>query len=181
VNSITPGRGAERIQCAPMLLVSACLLGDPVRYDGKAKQLVHDELHRLQAAGRLVAFCPEVAGGLPVPRAAAEIVGGDGADVIAGRARVATGNGEDVSAHFLAGAERALALCRQHGIKTALLTDGSPSCGSSRIYDGSFTRRSIAAAGVTTALLRQHGIRVFGQHQVDAAVRSLARVPHCLP
>jgi len=163
---------------APRLLVSACLLGDPVRYDGKAKQLQHAGLRRLQAAGRLVAFCPELAGGLPVPRPAAEILGGDGADVIAGRARVATAAGEDVSACFLAGAERALALCRQHGIRAALLTEGSPSCGSSRIYDGSFTRRVIAASGVTTALLREHGIRVFSQHQVDAAIEALERMSH---
>jgi uncharacterized protein YbbK (DUF523 family) len=161
--------------------VSACLLGNPVRYDGKAKQLAHAGLCQLQAEGRLVAFCPEVAGGLPVPRAAAEIVGGDGADVIAGRGRVITGHGEDVSAFFLAGAERALALCRQHRIKTALLTEGSPSCGSSRIYDGSFTRRSIGASGVTTALLRQHGIRVFSQHQVDAAINSLESATQTSP
>jgi uncharacterized protein YbbK (DUF523 family) len=175
VNSTASERGADRNQGEPMLLVSACLLGDPVRYDGKAKRLAHAGLHRLQSAGQIIAFCPEVAGGLPVPRAAAEIVGGDGAAVIAGSASVKTGNGEDVSACFVAGAERALALCRQYGIETALLTEGSPSCGSSRIYDGSFTRRSIAASGVTTALLRQHGIRVFNQQQVDAAIRSLAR------
>jgi len=161
--------------------VSACLLGDPVRYDGKAKRLAHDRLHRLQTEGRIVPFCPEVAGGLPVPRAAAEIVGGDGADVIAGRASVKTGNGDDVSARFVAGAERALALCRQHGITTALLTEGSPSCGSGRIYDGSFTRRSIAASGVTTALLREHGIRVFSQHQVDAAINSLGPATQTAP
>lgn len=164
---------SDYVRLAPRLLVSACLLGNPVRYDGKAKPLAHAGLCQLQAAGRLVSFCPEVAGGLPVPRAAAEIVGGDGADVIAGRGRVTTAHGEDVSAYFLAGAERALALCRQHGIRTALLTEGSPSCGSSRIYNGSFTRRSIAASGVTTALLRQHGIRVFSQHEVDAAFKSL--------
>ena len=166
---------------APRLLVSACLLGDPVRYDGKAKRLAHDRLHRLKTEGRIVPFCPEVAGGLPVPRAAAEIVGGDGADVIAGRASVKTGNGDDVSACFVAGAERALALCRQHGITTALLTEGSPSCGSGRIYDGSFTRRSIAASGVTTALLREHGIRVFSQHQVDAAINSLGPATQTAP
>lgn len=164
---------SEHLQRAPVLLVSACLLGDPVRYDGKAKLLAHEGLQQLQRAGLLVAFCPEVAGGLPVPRAAAEILGGDGADVLAGRAGVTTGNGEDVSDCFVAGAERALALCRKYGITSALLTEGSPSCGSSRIYDGSFSRHSIAASGVTTALLRQHGIRVFSQHQVDAAIKSL--------
>ena len=68
----------DRDRGAPRLLVSACLLGNPVRYDGKAKQLVHAGLQQLLTAERVIAFCPEVAGGLPVPRAAAEIEAGDG-------------------------------------------------------------------------------------------------------
>jgi uncharacterized protein YbbK (DUF523 family) len=157
-------------QALPRLLVSACLLGNPVRYDGKAKTLDHDGLQHLQQQGRVIAFCPEVAGGLPVPRAAAEIVAGDGSAVIAGAARVKTREGHDVSEYFLAGAAQALALCRQHDICTALLTELSPSCGSGQIYDGSFTRKSISASGVTTALLQQHGIKVFNQHQMDEAL-----------
>ena len=152
------------------LLISACLLGNPVRYDGRAKALHHTGLQCLQAEGRVVCFCPEVSAGLPVPRPAAEIVGGDGAAVIDGNARVLTGHGSDVSAYFIAGAERALALCRQHSIRAAVMTDGSPSCGSSRIYDGSFSRRSIDASGVTSALLRRHGIAVFSQLQLAAAI-----------
>jgi len=156
------------------LLVSACLLGDPVRYDGRSKLLRDEGLERLMAQGRIVRYCPEVAGGLPVPRPAAEIQGGDGDAVIAGMARVRTGEGEDVSDCFIAGAEQTLELCRQQQVSVAVLTEGSPSCGSSRIYDGSFTRRSIAASGVTTALLRQHGIKVFSQHQLAAAINYLA-------
>ena len=157
----------------PKLLVSACLLGNPVRYDGKAKTLDHDGLQYLQQQGRVIAFCPEVAGGLPVPRAAAEIVAGDGSAVIAGTAKVKTREGNDVSDYFLAGAEQALALCRQHDISTALLTELSPSCGSGQIYDGSFTRQSITASGVTTALLQQHGVKVFNQFQIDEALNHL--------
>ena len=157
------------------MLVSACLLGNPVRYDARAKPLAHAGLQRLMAAGRVLAFCPEVAGGLPIPRPAAEIRGGDGAAVIDGRVRVTTHNGADVSDYFLEGARQALALCQQQGIRVALLTDRSPSCGSSEIYDGSFSRRRIAASGVTTALLRQHGISVFSEHQVDAALACLQR------
>ncbi len=156
------------------LLVSACLLGDPVRYDGRSKPLRDEGLERLIAQGRVVRYCPEVAGGLPVPRPAAEIQGGDGAAVIAGVARVRTREGEDVSDRFIAGAERALELCRQHRITAAVLSEASPSCGSGRIYDGSFTHRSIAASGVTTALLRQHGIEVFNQHHLAAAISELA-------
>jgi uncharacterized protein YbbK (DUF523 family) len=163
----------ELAPALPRLLISACLLGNPVRYDGQSKPLHHAGLQRLQAAGRLFAFCPEMAGGLPVPRAPAEIVGGDGTRVIAGRARVMTQAGEDVSAHFVAGAERALALCRQQQISIAVLTESSPSCGSGQIYDGSFNRRPVPASGVTTAMLRQHGIRVFSQHQLEQALQLL--------
>jgi uncharacterized protein YbbK (DUF523 family) len=160
-------------QSLPKLLVSACLLGNPVRYDGKAKTLDHNGLQHLQQQGRVIAFCPEVAGGLPVPRAAAEIVAGDGSAVIAGTAQVKTREGNDVSKYFLAGAAQALALCRQHDISAAILTELSPSCGSGRIYDGSFTRQSIPANGVTTALLQQHEIKVFNQYQVDEALSYL--------
>ena len=156
------------------LLVSACLLGDPVRYDGCSKSLSDEGLDRLVEQGRVVRYCPEVAGGLPVPRPAAEIQGGDGDAVLAGVAKVRTRAGEDVSDCFIAGAERTLEFCRQHRVSAAVLSEASPSCGSSSIYDGSFTRRSIAASGVTTALLRQHGIAVFSQHQLTDAISYLA-------
>jgi len=165
---------AQSQQSLPKLLVSACLLGNPVRYDGKAKTLDHDGLQRLLAEDRVIAFCPEVAGGLPVPRAAAEIVAGDGNAVIAGVAQVKTREGNDVSEYFLAGAEQALALCRQHDISTALLTELSPSCGSGLIYDGSFRRQPITASGVTTAFLQQHGVKVFSQFQINEALKHLA-------
>ena len=157
----------------PKLLVSACLLGNPVRYDGKSRNLQHQGLCRLQEQDRVICFCPEVAAGLPVPRPPAECVAGDGDAVIAGSARVMTREGEDLSDYFVAGAEQALRLCRDKQIKVAVLTETSPSCGSSQIYDGSFSRQPIAASGVTTALLRQHGIMVFSQHQLQAALSYL--------
>jgi uncharacterized protein YbbK (DUF523 family) len=155
------------------LLLSACLLGDPVRYDGQSKTLQHSALDQLLAQDRVIGFCPEVAGGLPVPRAAAEIHAGDGAAVIAKQASVKTRDGADVSECFLSGARQALALCRQHGITVAVLTESSPSCGSNQIYDGSFTRNVIPGSGVTAALLAQNGVRVFSQHQLDEALRHL--------
>ena len=155
------------------LLVSACLLGDPVRYDGKSKRLQHEALDRLLAQQRAIAFCPEVAGGLGVPRPAAEIQGGDGGAVIAGDARVVTRDGDDVSAQFIRGAQRALDLCRRHEIEVAVLTEFSPSCGSGIIYDGSFTRARTAGDGVAAALLRAHGIRVFNQQQLADALACL--------
>ncbi|NVZ75134.1 DUF523 domain-containing protein, partial [Pseudomonas gingeri] len=89
------------------ILVSRCLLGHLVRYDGGASG-PYAQLAAWQAEGRVVALCPEVAGGLPTPRAAAEIPGGQGVQVLEGRARVITTEGEDVSAAFLDGARQAL-------------------------------------------------------------------------
>ncbi len=155
------------------ILVSACLLGDPVRYDGRSKSLDNSDLDALLAQDRIISFCPEVAGGLAVPRAAAEIQAGDGDTVVAGQARVKTRDGSDVTDYFLAGARQALALCRKHDIAVAVLTESSPSCGSSQVYDGSFKRIAVPGSGVTTALLRQHGITVFNQHQFEAACRKL--------
>lgn len=155
------------------ILLSACLIGHPVRYDGQSKTLLDSALERLLAENRVISFCPEVSGGLPVPRAAAEIHGGDGAAVIAGLAKVRTPEGSDVSEFFLSGARQALDLCRQHNIEVAVLTESSPSCGSSQIYDGSFTRSPIPGSGVTAALLTRHDIKVFNQHQLDKAIHYL--------
>jgi uncharacterized protein YbbK (DUF523 family) len=155
------------------LLLSACLLGDPVRYDGQSKTLHNTVLDKLLSEDRVISFCPEVAGGLAVPRAAAEIHAGDGAAVIAKLASVKTRDGTDVSEYFLSGAQQALALCRQHGITVAVLTESSPSCGSNQIYDGSFTRSTIPGSGVTAALLAQNGVKVFNQHQLDEAFMHL--------
>ena len=155
------------------LLVSACLLGDPVRYDGRCKTTENTELHEMVKQNRVIAFCPEVAGGLPVPRDAAEIQRGDGVAVIDDRSSVTTIHGDDVTDCFLRGAHLALELCRQHRISVAILTETSPSCGSSQIYDGSFSRTSRQGVGVTTALLQKHGIVVFNQHQIGAAINTL--------
>jgi uncharacterized protein YbbK (DUF523 family) len=156
------------------LLVSACLLGDPVRYDGRCKAHKNTELDELVKQNRVIAFCPEVAGGLPTPRDAAEIQRGDGVAVIDKLARVTTINGDDVTDNFLRGARLALELCGQHRISVAILTEFSPSCGSNQIYDGSFSRAAHPGIGVTTALLQRHGIRVFDQYQISAAINSLA-------
>ena len=158
------------------VLVSACLLGERVRYDAKSVG-VHDALlERWVAEGRVVPICPEVAGGLPVPRPACEIQGGTGVDVLAGRALVVSRAGADATDAFRRGAERALAAARQHGIRVAVLKERSPSCGSLAIYDGSFTGTRLEGEGVTTALLRAHGVQVFSEEglaEADAALRAL--------
>lgn len=149
------------------ILISACLLGRPVRYDGVGKPLADPRVARWQEEGRLVPVCPELMGGLPVPRPAAEIVGGSGADVLAGRARVMTVAGEDVTVAFVDGAEAALDVARRNGCFHALLIDGSPSCGSVAIHDGGFSGRRMAGSGVTAALLTMNGIDVFADHEID--------------
>lgn len=150
------------------ILISACLLGHAVRYDGKGKPLIHPAIDRWREEGRLVTICPELAGGMSVPRPPAEIENGmTGADVLAGRARVVEITGGDVTEEFVAGAHRALELAQANACTHALLIDGSPSCGSGFIYDGSFAGRRHAGNGVTAALLAQSGIVVCSDKQVD--------------
>jgi uncharacterized protein YbbK (DUF523 family) len=157
----------------PKILVSACLLGNRVRYDGRALTLEDAILSRWLAAGQVVSVCPEVEGGLSVPRRPAEIIGGDAVQVLAATAQVIDDSGEDVSGCFVSGAKHALSLCERHGITVAVLSEGSPSCGSSAVYDGSFSRNRVPGQGVTTALLRSRGITVFSQHELAAADRAL--------
>lgn len=157
----------------PKVLVSACLLGQPVRYDGRSSGHP-DLLQRWQAEGRVVPLCPEVAGGLPTPRPPAEIPGGQGGEVLDGAAVVVTVTGDDVSAAFVAGAGQALALVRKHGIRVAVLKAGSPSCGNRLTYDGTFSGVKVPGEGVTTALLRREGVLVFSELQLEQAQVALA-------
>jgi uncharacterized protein YbbK (DUF523 family) len=158
------------------ILVSACLLGRPVRFDARGRRCADPVFERWRAQGRLVPFCPEVGGGLPVPRPAAEISGGSGGDVLDGRARVVTREGADVTAYFLDGARLALEQARSYGVRLAILKEGSPSCGSGRIHDGTFGGRTVAGEGVTAALLERHGIAVFAEDSLDAAAARLAEL-----
>ncbi|GHF08778.1 hypothetical protein GCM10016455_32130 [Aliiroseovarius zhejiangensis] len=151
------------------LLVSACLMGQKVRYDGRAKTLLHDCLTRWDADDRIVPFCPELAGGLPVPRLPAEIEpGANGDDVLAGRARVLDSAGVDVTAPFVDGAHQAVSCALSHGCTHALLTEASPSCGSRLLYNGHHDGRQRPGFGVTTAALRAAGIAVYAPDQIDA-------------
>ncbi|WPO47224.1 DUF523 domain-containing protein [Pseudomonas sp. S1Bt23] len=155
------------------ILVSRCLLGHRVRYDGGASG-PFDQLASWQAEGRVVALCPEVAGGLPTPRAAAEIPGGQGGEVLDGLARVITSEGEDVSVEFLNGARQALELVREHGIRIAVLKANSPSCGNLLTYDGSFSGVKVSGEGVTAALLKRAGVQVFSELELAEAAAALA-------
>jgi len=158
-----------------MILVSACLLGEKVRYDGGACA-AHGLLDVWQREGRIVPFCPEVAGGLNIPRPAAEIQCGAAADVLIGVATVKRQNGQDVTAAFVDGAERALAECWAHHIKIAILKEGSPSCGSALVNDGNFSGHKIKGQGITANLLSGHGISVFSEDDLNAANKRLAEL-----
>lgn len=141
------------------ILISACLFGENVRYDGK-NSLINDlDFQRWKNEGRLIPICPEVAGGLPVPRIPCEINAQSGL--------VLSERGEDFTSAFLAGAQRALELAKTHGVRFALLKERSPSCGSHEIYDGSFTGQKIIGAGLTSRLLQEHHIEVFSEENLN--------------
>ncbi len=156
------------------LLVSACLLGEPLRYDGdnNADKVSHLKtlLDQWMAEGRIVPVCPETLGGLPTPRPPAEAENGGGDAVLAGIAKVQTYHNEDVTQAFVTGAEKTLATAQRHQCRGALLAARSPSCGVGEIYDGSHSRNITTGDGVTTALLKQHGISCFTSDMADELI-----------
>lgn len=138
----------------PRYLISACLCGQNCRYDGGSFD--YPCLRRFVDEGLALPFCPECAGGLPTPRTPCEIVGTpDGALAVISR------TGTDCTAEYRRGAELALALYREHELDGAILKDGSPSCGVTRIYDGTHTGHCIAGQGITAALLAENGIALY--------------------
>lgn len=142
-----------------MLLISACLLGLPCRYDGAA--CPSPAAMQSMQQRKVVPFCPEQMGGLPTPRLPCEIQGGDGRAVLRGQARVRDCAGNNLTVEFLRGAHATLAFCQQWGIRQAMLKSRSPSCGCGTIYDGSFGGVLRPGDGVTSALLKQQGIDII--------------------
>ncbi len=138
------------------ILISACLIGDKTRYDGKSSY--HPLVKELLKKYELIPFCPEVEGGLPTPRKPSEII----------EDKVMMSNGKDVTKNYTLGAEKALNICKALNIKIAILKDGSPSCGSKKIHDGKFTGHTISGNGVTTKLLRKHHIEVLSEEDIEA-------------
>jgi uncharacterized protein YbbK (DUF523 family) len=158
------------------IFVSACLLGHAVRYDGRAKPLAHPLIETWRGEGRIVTLCPEMAAGLPVPRPPAEIEpGADAGAVLAGTARIREKTGGDVTATFLAGADLAVKLALGTGCRYALMTDGSPSCGSRHVHAGQFDGTRIAGTGVVAARLREAGLSVFAESEIEQLAAALAR------
>lgn len=138
-----------------MILVSACLLGCACRYDGQSKP--HPLAQELTKRGLAVPVCPEQLGGLPTPRKPSERRGD----------RVVMSDRRDVTAEYHRGAEETLRLARLYGCTAAVLKERSPSCGCGRIYDGTFTGTLTDGDGVTAALLKENGIRVYGEKEID--------------
>ena len=136
------------------ILVSACLLGEPCRYDGKSKPCVR--VIALKGTYNLIPICPEVMGGLPTPRTPSEICG----------ERVLMKDGHDVTENYNRGAETALAIARENACTVAILKEKSPSCGSGLIHNGLFDGGLVPGDGITAQLLKQNGIRVLGESEV---------------
>lgn len=139
------------------IIISACLLGIPCRYSGKAE--INEEALKLFLEGKALLVCPEVASGQKTPRPACEIVNGDGHDVLRGRAKVVDKDGNDHTVEFINGARMILdEIVSKHEIKKALLKSKSPSCGVDNIYSGKFDGSTIKGCGVFSALLKENGI-----------------------
>jgi uncharacterized protein YbbK (DUF523 family) len=135
-----------------MKLVSACLLGVNCNFEGK--NWLDPTLLKEFAKGDLFPVCPEVLGSLSIPRVPAEIIGGDGQDVLEGKVKVINIDGVDVSRKFVKAAFETLRIAQAVGATEALLIEKSPSCGCGKIFDGTFSDKFKDGDGVTVALLR---------------------------
>ncbi len=155
---------SSEVQRQETILVSACLLGESCRYDGKSCK--NEAVLSWLEGKNYVSVCPEQDGGLPTPRAPSEIVSGKGADVLHGEATVRTKNGADNTNAFVRGANAALDAAKRYGVTVAILKAKSPSCGTGKIYDGSFSGDLAAGDGVAAALLKINGIRVMTEEEL---------------
>ncbi|QXE02261.1 DUF523 domain-containing protein [Terribacillus sp. DMT04] len=151
-----------------MIMVSACLAGKPVRYNGTAA--TDTVIEQLIAERKAISVCPELLGGFLTPREPAEIIGGSGYDVLDGTAKVVEYSGADVTDRYIEGAARTLAIAKANNVDLVVLKENSPSCGSSFIYDGTFQGHKQAAAGVTTAMFRRAGIRVISEADMEKEI-----------
>ena len=142
----------------PKIIVSACLLGENCKYNGKNNR--DEKVIALKEYFDIIPVCPEYFAGLPIPREPAEIVNG----------RVINKNGEDLTAKFIEGAEHTLYIAEEKGCVVAVLKENSPSCGFGQIYDGSFTSQLTQGNGITAGLISSRGIEVFGESRVKKLI-----------
>lgn len=147
-----------------MRLISACLCGVRCKYNGEDN--AHPYFVEMLRCGEVIPVCPEQLGGLTTPRPPCEIQGGDGLEVLEGKARVVTRGGEDKSAAFVRGAKETLRLARITGAAEAILKSRSPSCGSGSVYDGTFSSETKDGDGVAAALLKKEGLRIITDEDI---------------
>lgn len=148
-------------------------MGRKVRFDGGAVMQRSKFLDRWAREDRLVEFCPEVEGGLTIPRSPSEICQGNGVDVLNRSVAVVTADGRYVTNQFLKGAKAAVNQSKKNKARLAILKENSPSCGCHCIYDGTFSGKKIAGMGVTTAALQMAGVKVFTENEISEAAKFL--------
>lgn len=142
------------------LLISSCLLGANVKYNGLNNKIDNASLEALKEKYELYTVCPESMGGLTIPRNPSEIKG----------EYVYSSLGIDVTNYFINGANISLKVALDNNIKKALLKESSPSCGSSLVYDGTFTGKKVNGQGITTKLLRENGIEVYSENDINILI-----------
>lgn len=146
-----------------MIAISSCLIGINCTYKGSNHKI--DVLKQLVDSGLAIAVCPEVLGGMSIPRDPCEIVEG----------QVVSNQGVDCTKEYLLGASRVLALIKKHDIKVALLKSKSPSCGKGTIYDGSFSHQLVNGDGITTKILELNGVMVYNEDTLDEFLKEIEK------
>lgn len=147
-----------------MILVSSCLAGLEVRYNGSHS--LDNRIRKLLQEKKAISVCPELLGGFSTPREPAEIIGGDGEDVLDGKAKVVEKSGRDVTELYIKGAYETLKKALEVNATIIVLKEYSPSCGSNMIYNGEFKAKKVVGNGVTTALLKRNGLRVVSEENL---------------
>lgn len=154
----------NRKESKEKILISACLIGAKVRYDGRDKR--EPDAFKLLNHFDLIPICPETDGGLSVPRQPSELNG---------ERQAVTADGRDVTAAYQKGISLTLEIVRRFHIKLAVLKDRSPSCGVHRIHDGSFNGGLIDGTGLLTEALLQEGLTVISENEIENLLQSLVR------
>ncbi len=142
----------------------ACLLGVICRFDCEYKP--NSKVIALAKEEGLIPLCPEQLSGLPTPRARCEIQQGTGVDVLSGKAKIVSIEGEDRTQQYIVGANEALRIIEMLEVDEVIVKSKSPSCGCGQIFDGTFSKTLRDGDGVFTALLKQKGIKVRSEKEL---------------
>ena len=147
-----------------MILISACLLGHRVRYDGGTN--AHALLMKYHERGQFLAVCPECFAMLPIPRPPMELQRTSGEKVLAGKGHALDKNGQDTTEYLITGAEKVLKIAEAYHVRVAILKERSPSCGTHFVHTGKFDGKTMKGMGVCAALLEAHGIKVYSDEEM---------------